>query len=122
MRTLVILAVLAATATVAQAADWVAVCYGQDAQYMQTIGGAGYFHVGNGDGTYDTQKLTQTYYDGNIVCGTADPKAPRAANHVGVVCADKTRKVISALDLDAMAHKNAAKDAPVYCNARVSVH
>ncbi|MDE2184816.1 MAG: hypothetical protein KGJ78_17525 [Alphaproteobacteria bacterium] len=122
MRAFIILVAAALTACAANAADWVSVCYGQDAQYMQTIGGPGYFHIGNGDGTYDTQKLTQAYYDGNIVCGTADPKAPVGSNHVGMVCADKSRKVISVMYLEQMKQKHSPKDAPAYCNARVSVH
>jgi hypothetical protein len=121
MRLLIAAAVLALSPA-AYAADWVAVCYGQDAQYMQTIGGAGYFHLGLGDGSYSTQKLHQTYYDGNMVCGSADPKAPESAEHVGMVCADITRKAITLMYKDDLSHGKSPKDAPVYCTARVSVH
>ena len=122
MRSLIVLAAIALVSPGAYAADWVAVCYGQDAQYMQTVDGPGYFHIGLGNGTYSTQKLYQTYYDGNMVCGSADPKAPEASEHVAMVCADQKRKAITVMFKDSMKNGASPKDAPVYCSARVSVH
>jgi hypothetical protein len=105
----------------ANAAAWVAVCFGRDVQYTQDIGGVGYFHVGIGDGTYETQRLIQTYYDGNIVCAAADPKAQQISVQIGQICADKTRKVVTA-DFRSQAHTGPSKDAQIYCDARVTVH
>jgi hypothetical protein len=121
MRLLLLAAGLALT-TAANAADWIAVCYGQDSQYTQTVGGAGFFHVANNNGTYDTQKLVQSYHDGNIICGTADSRAPRAMSEVAEVCADKVKKTISVMTLaDDAGKKIAPQNARVYCTARISV-
>jgi hypothetical protein len=122
MRTLLLAAALAALTSAANAEDWIAVCYGQDAQYTQTVGGKGYFHVANNNGTYDTQKLVQSHYDGNILCGTADPKAPRALSEVSEVCADKTKKTISVMFLSDTAHPVTPGNAKPYCAARVGVY
>lgn len=106
----------------AHAADWIAVCYGQDTQYTQTVNGPGYFHVANGNGTYDTQKLVQNYYDGNIVCGMADPKAPKAMSEVAEVCADKIKKTVSVMTVaDDVGKKITPQNAHVYCTARIDV-
>ena len=122
MRVLLLAAGLAALTTAANAEDWIAVCYGQDSQYTQTVGGPGFFHVANNNGTYDTQKLVQTYYDGNVLCGTADSRAPRAMSEVAEVCADKTKKTISVMTIaDDVGKKITPQNARVYCTARVSV-
>jgi opacity protein-like surface antigen len=122
MRALFLSAAVALAAPAAYATDWIAICYGQDAQYTQTIGGAGYIHVGNGDGTYNTQKLKQTYYDGKIICGSADPNAPRSADNIAEVCANKTKNTISVMYGSDVAKGLKPENATPYCNARVSVH
>ncbi len=122
MRLLILALTLAGLGASAQAADWIAVCYGQDAQYTQTINGSGFFHVANGNGTYDTQKLVQIHYDGNQVCAVADPKAPKAMSEVAEVCADKTKKTISVMTIaDDVGKKITPQNAHVYCNARVDI-
>ncbi len=101
---------------------WIAICFGEDAQYTQTVGGPGFFHVGNGDRTYQTQKLVQIQYDGNTICAVPDPKAPRATTDIALVCADRNAKVISVMygrDTGAKAVKLA--NALPYCKARVDV-
>jgi hypothetical protein len=124
MRGLVLAAALAALSSAAQAAEqnWIAVCFGEDAQYMQTIGGKGFFHVSNGNRTYDTQKLVQSFYDGNMVCAIPDEKAPRANSGIAEICADKTAKTISVLYLrDTNAKRVIPKNATLYCKARIDV-
>jgi hypothetical protein len=122
MRLLLLAAAMTGLVTSAHAADWIAVCYGQDSQYTQTIGGGGYFHVANNNGTYDTQKLVESFYDGNIVCGTADPKAPKALSEVAEVCADKTKKTVSVMTLaDDVGKRITPQNARVYCSARIDV-
>ena len=122
MRILTVAAALAGLANTADAADWIAVCYGQDSQYTQTVNGPGYFHVANGNGTYDTQKLVQSYYDGNIVCGTVDPKAPKAMSEVAEVCADKVKKTISLMTVaDDVGRRSTPQNAHEYCKARIDV-
>jgi hypothetical protein len=124
MRALLIAAAVAAlTSSAAQAEDtWIAICFGQDAQYTQTVGGPGFFHVGNGDRTYDTQKLLQSFYDGKTVCATPDPKAPRASSGVAEVCANKDTKMISVMPLTTGMPKPVTPlNASPYCKARIDV-
>lgn len=101
---------------------WIAICFGQDAQYTQTINGPGYFHLGTGQHTYQTQKLVQSFNDGNLVCGTPDPKAPRADSQVAIVCADQKAKTISLMSLTtAETRKVTPQNATVFCKARIDV-
>jgi hypothetical protein len=101
---------------------WIAICRGEDAQYTQTINGPGFFHVGNGDRTYQTQKLVQSHFDGTTVCAVPDPKAPRASTDIALICADngtKTVSVMYASDKGAKPVKPA--NAQPYCQARIDV-
>jgi hypothetical protein len=102
--------------------NWIAVCFGEDAQYMQTIGGTGYFHVGNGDRTYDTQKLVQSSFDGNVVCAVPDPKAPRAMSDIALICADRNAKTVSVMyRRDTQTKMVRPSNADPYCRARIDV-
>src|SRR5512142_1085982 len=101
---------------------WIAICFGEGAQYTQTIGAAGYFHVGNGDRTYDTQKLMQTYYDGNKVCAVPDPKASRASSDIAMICADRNAKTVSVLyRRDTQTKMVRPSNTLPYCRARIDV-
>lgn len=101
---------------------WIAICFGQDAQYTQTINGAGYFHLGTGQRSYQTQKLVQTQYDGNQVCAIADPKAPHADSNVAMICADRAAKTISVMsDSTAETKKVLPQNTTVFCTARIDV-
>ena len=123
MRTLVLIAALAALSSAAQAEEnWISVCFGEDSQYMQTVGGSGFFHVSNGNHTYDTQKLVQSYYDGNKVCAIPDEKAPHANSDIALICADKTTKMVSVLYRRETNTKMARpSNALPYCRARIDV-
>ncbi len=135
MRVWVIIAALVALSGMAMAADkaasktaapveqtWIGICFGEDTQYTQTVGGPGYFHVGNGDRTYDTQKLVQSFYDGTSICATPDPKAPRASSNIALICANKTTRVISVLyQRDTQTKMVLPKNAAPYCRARIDV-
>jgi len=106
----------------AKETTWIGICFGEDAQYTQTIGGAGFFHVGNGDRTYDTQKLVQNFYDGKTVCAIPDPKAPRASSAIAEVCANIDTKYISVLyQRDTQTKMVIPKNALPYCKARLDV-
>jgi|WetSurMetagenome_2_1015567.scaffolds.fasta_scaffold218715_2 hypothetical protein len=121
MRAVFLMAGLMAFASAAQAEDWIAVCYGQEVQYTQTVGGKGFFHVPNANnGTYDTQKLVQSFYDGNLLCSVADPKAPRALSEVTEVCANKSKKTIAIMNLTDKKPVT-PQNATVICEARISV-
>jgi hypothetical protein len=101
---------------------WIAICFGEDAQYTQTIGGAGYFHLGTGQRSYQTQKLVQISYDGNQVCAVADPKAPHADSNVALICANLAAKTISLMsDSTAETKRVAPQNATVFCTARIDV-
>jgi hypothetical protein len=101
---------------------WIAICFGEDAQYTQTIGGAGFFHVGTGRRTYQTQKLVQSHYDGNLVCAVPDPKSPPADTEVAIVCADLAAKTISLMSLSTAQTKRVTpQNATVFCKARIDV-
>jgi len=118
MRAMLLTAGFAVFAAAAHAEGWMAVCAGQEVQYIQTIGGAGYFHVPTGDGSYDTQKLVQSFYDGKVLCGTADPKAPRALSDVAEVCADKAQKTVAIMKRDDRKPVT-PHNAQVICEARI---
>jgi hypothetical protein len=101
-------------------ATWIAICLGEDSQYTQTINGPGYFHVGNGDRSYQTQKLVQSQFNGTMVCAVPDPKAPRASTDVALVCADRNSKTVSVMyghDIKPVTPANAQP----YCQARIDV-
>jgi hypothetical protein len=104
-------------------ATWIAICVDQDAQYTQTIGGTGFFHLGTGQRTYQTQKLVQSHFDGSLVCAVPDPKAPRADSQVAEICADMSRKSISVMSLTtAEIKKVTPQNATVFCTASITAY
>jgi hypothetical protein len=130
MRALVLVAALAMTgaglakppakAPAKAETTWISICFGEDAQYTQTINGPGFFHVGNGDRSYQTQKLVQSFYDGNMVCGVPDPKAARATTDIALICADKNTKMISVMyGRDKGSKPATPANALPYCKARI---
>ncbi|GAA0531278.1 hypothetical protein FHS83_002657 [Rhizomicrobium palustre] len=109
-----------AAVDMSKAKTLIGICFGQDAQYTQTLGGAGFIHIGNGDRTYQTQKLVQNFNDGKTICGAADPKAPVSSNDIVEVCATLETKTISVLyrsDNKPVTPKNAS---PI-CTARIDL-
>ncbi len=113
-----VLAVAAAPA--AEAGLWTAACTGQQQiQYVQTVGGDGYLHFAQGDGSYTSIKLKQSYYDGKMVCGTTGGKA--APNEVSAVCADNESQTIRIVYGSQTAKGVRPEKAPVYCQAVVNI-
>jgi len=116
------LAALVAISAAAPAADsaapfWTAICRGEtDANYEQTVGGTGVFNTGNGDGTYATWTLHQTFYNGTVVCGAA-----KGAENLTQVCADNERQVIFLKTRDPKRPK-APMVSRDYCRALVKIH
>lgn len=122
MRSLLLAAALAVSMPAANAASWISVCLNKDVQYTQTIGGPGFFHVAIGGGRYDTQKLVQSHYDGNMVCAVPDPKAPKAQFGMAEVCANKSAgKILLLLHAD-KGVKVKPDNAETYCKASVRVY
>jgi len=123
MRALLLVAALAALSSAARAEEtWISICFGEDSQYMQTVGGQGFFHVSNGNHTYDTQKLVQSFYDGNKVCSIPNEKAPRANSDIALICADKTTKMVTVLYRRETTTKMVRPaNALPYCKARIDV-
>lgn len=135
MRLLLAVAALALLAPAAEAAKakpatpaapkeetWIAACFGEDTQFTQVVGGKGFFHVSNGNRTYDTQKMVQAFYNGKQICSVPDPKAPVATSDVAFVCADKDAKMVSVLYRSEAANQPARpSSASPYCKARIDI-
>ncbi len=116
-----VMILVAVSAPAAQAAVWTAECSGQkEIQYQQVLNGNGYLHLGQGDGSFTTVKLKQTYYDGKMVCGGTGSKA--SANQIGAVCADNTDQTIRVEYGSQLAKGVRPEKAPVYCQAQVSIN
>lgn len=126
---LFVLALAAVVPAAAQAAKdkdaktWVAVCMdGKDAQYTQIVGGTGYFHLGDDNGSYQTLRLTQTFYDGTAVCGAVDTKLPPGTTPIGQVCANKSRNTIYFKYREAKDTALPDEKVGVFCQAMVTVY
>ena len=101
---------------------WFVVCFDQDAQFTQVLGGVGFFHSGNGDHTYQTQKMVQSFFDGNTLCAVSDPKAPKATSGVAEVCVNRAAHVVSLMyDSDAASKRVTPKNADPFCQAHFDV-
>lgn len=120
MRIWLSLAILAACAPGAQAALWTAECHGGALQYQQITGAEGYIHLNQGNGTYETVKLKQTYDDGKIVCGSVAAKA--GPNQIAAICADNDKQAIRIVTGAQFAKGLKPEKAPVYCQAIVNVN
>jgi hypothetical protein len=102
---------------------WIVVCYDQRAQYTQVLNGQGFFHVANDDHqTYDTQRLVQSHYDGNLLCAIPDPRAPHANSDVAEVCIDRSAQTLSVLPQSETATKRVIpRNTSPFCQAHVDV-
>lgn len=112
------LAGLMQTASADNAAPfWTAICRDErDANYTQSIGGAGTLNQGLGDGSYQSVAVKQTLYDGKKVCAAATGAASFAQ-----VCADNERQIIY-FRLRDQKHPKAPLQDAFYCRALVKVH
>ena len=120
MRSVVVFAVLAISPLPAYAGDvWSATCTDVGSvQYMQTIGGDGFLHLGNPDGSFSTIKLKQSYFDGKVVCGnTASKPEPK---QIAGICADNEAQKIRLIYGVQINHVKPNAVAS-YCNAQVSI-
>ena len=99
---------------------WTAACQnGNDAQYVQTIDGAGRFSTPNGDGTYTSLLVNQGFYDSKIVCAVT---GVNNKDKIGEVCADTNRSAITVLSVDQLEKHTKPQDAAVYCKAVIGIH
>ena len=121
MRMLLIAAALAVAGQRAQAQQtWISACQGgNNAQYTQIIDGKGSFNLPNGDGTFTTIPVQQSFYDGAIVCGAT---GSQNESQIAQVCADTDRNVISVLSPVQAAKRLPPQNATIYCNANVNIH
>lgn len=110
---------LALTAPAEAGAVWSASCTGMDVQYLQTIGGDGFLHLGNPDGSYTTIKLKQSYFNGKVVCGTSGKAGP---NQIAAVCADNQAQVIRLVYGSQVAKGIKPENTATYCEAQVTVN
>ncbi len=117
-----VLAIILAAASLpaAQAGVWTAACTGQkQIQYVQTVGGDGYLHIGQSDGTFTSIKLKQNYFDGKIICGSTTTKA--APNQVEAICADNANQTIRLVYGSQYRKGVRPENVPAYCHAVVNV-
>ena len=120
MKKTLALAFAAALAVQAAPAEtWVSVCTVKDLQYNQTIGGKGTLLIGQGDGTYQSIKLTQTFFDQVAVCGTPDTGQPAPVIPATQICANRSRDSIYLLTRNAKGPPG-AQETP-YCEATITI-
>ena len=111
---------LAASIPAAEAAVWTAACTGQNqTQYVQTVGGDGFLHLGQSNGAFASIKLKQSYHDSKMICGSTTTKA--GPNEVGAICADNDSQVIRIEYGSQIAKGLRPEKAPVYCQAVVNI-
>ena len=124
MRRLLLAALVAALMpAAANAATWIAACYdGKNVQYNQTIGGKGVLYLQKDDGNYQGIALTQSSYDGNVVCGVASVELPSGAAPFIKVCADKAHNSITLKFKVPTGKGPSIDDTAPYCGAAVTVH
>jgi hypothetical protein len=121
MRALIATAAFAAVMFPAKAADvWSATCTNVGSvQYMQTIGGEGFLHLGNPDGSFTSIKLKQSYFDGKVVCGATTAKP--GPKEIGGICADNdAQKIRLIYGLQITSHIKPGAVAS-YCDAQVTI-
>lgn len=112
------------SASVAHADVWSAACFApEQLQYQQTINGPGYVHAGTGSSgdqtAFDTVQLKQSYFDGKMVCGRVAVKT--RPKELGAVCADNQNQNIRIENGAQVAKGVRPEQAPVYCQATVTV-
>jgi hypothetical protein len=123
MRKFLLIAALAASTTVAaNATTWVAVCNdGKNVQYNQTVDGVGFLYLKTDKDIYQTARLSQTFFDGEAICGAVQANAPAGAEPVTQVCTNKPRQVIYLKYKDPTVHGGSVQDAGVFCKATVTI-
>ena len=123
MRKFLLIAALAASTTAAaNATTWIAVCKdGKNVQYNQTVGGVGFLYLKTDKDIYQTARLSQTFFDGEAICGAVQANAPAGAEPVTQVCTNKSRQVIYLKYKDPTVHGGSVQDAGVFCKAIVTI-
>jgi len=111
-----------ATATIANAATWVAVCNdGKNIQYVQTVNGAGFLYLKTSKEAFQTARMSQTSLNATTICGTAVGSPPSAGDPITQICADKSRQEIYLKYKDPTRPGAAVEDAGVFCGATVTI-
>jgi hypothetical protein len=90
-----LLATLLLVTVPAEAALWTSACQDRQIQYQQITGGNGFIHADNGNGTYTTVKLKQSFASAKMICGTVPGKV--ADDETATVCADREHQTIRVL-------------------------
>jgi hypothetical protein len=104
----------------AQAGLWTSACQDQQIQYQQITGGEGYVHAAQGNGSYTTVKLKQSFANSKMICGTVPAKV--ADSDLATVCADNEHQTIRVLRGADLKKGMKPDKAPVYCQAVVNVN
>ena len=123
MRLLIAAAGLALLApSMASAATWVAICSdGKNIQYNQTVGGNGFLYMKTSVGTYQTARLSQTFYNGTAICGAVVGNTAAGAPPITQVCANQARKIIYLKYQNPTVAGAPVQDAGTFCAANVSI-
>jgi len=123
MRKLLLIAALAAsTATVANAATWVATCTdGKNVQYVQTIDGVGFLYLKTSKDFFQTARLAQSSFDGTTICGTVQGNAPVGAEAVTQICASKSSQTVSLKYRNPSVKADTMHEAGTFCAANVTI-
>jgi len=124
MRKLLIMAAVAALAPVAaNAATWVAICTdGKNVQYNQTVSGTGFLYLKTTKGTYQTARLTQTFYNGTAICGAVDANSPPGVAPITQVCANRSTNIVYLKYQNPAIPGSPIQDAGTFCTATVAIH
>jgi len=121
-RFLLAAAAVASTAAIANAATWVAVCNdGKNVEYVQTVNGTGFLYLKTNKDTYQTARLSQTFFDETDICGTVVGSAPASSDPITQICANKSRQVIHLRYKDPTRPGGALQDGGVFCPATVTI-
>ena len=119
---LLVVALAASTAAAANATTWVAVCNdGKPVQYNQTVGGVGFLYLKTDKDIYQTARLSQTFFNGEAICGTVQANAPAGAEPITQVCMNKSRQIIYLKYKNPSVAGSAVQDAGVFCKATVTI-
>lgn len=119
---ILVAALVATTATAANATTWVASCNdGKNLQYVQTISGAGYLYLKTAKDYFQTARLSQTFNSENVICGAVQGNVAAGAAPVTQLCIDKSKQMIFMKYRNPGAAGAEALDAGEFCAATVTL-
>jgi hypothetical protein len=116
----ILLSLVLFAAAPAHAALWTAACRDQNVQYQQITGAEGYLHASRDGASFTTIKLKQSFLSDTMVCGAVPTKV--GDNEVAVICADNAQQTLRVIRGAQLAKGMKPAEAPVLCQADVTVN